>query len=571
MSNSTSAAEEVLNNLKHSTFFKRYRWVLMMFVVLTVISIGCLTHFAPRSSGAILPQWQGLFELVTWCSELLENIVKNECGQLIRNIFTAIFLIAIYCYALDNTKLILLNEPKKFGITTILTGLEFLCISGIISINHQHFFPDDFAFINNSGELWQWVGQQALFAICLALPPALTANLVHKNFAFATAIFEAMMIMVQVNMPGDNYKFFYYTLIVATISIPCFKNITCRNDYFRGAIGLSVCMLIILPLLYLENFSAIPKRYFILIAGVVGLVTGLVCFNIQWFFEYIFDLNTPLRLAEIRDNNDLLHDMQIQAPGTYSHVENVARMAHYAALRINANADLASAMAMYHDIGKLKSPQCFCENQSAGKDNPLEHLTPLESAQRLIDHVTSGLEIAKQRKLPKPVCDAIRTHHGNSLAGKFYYDACKDAEAKGLPLPNKSDFRYPYRRPETKEQVIVSLADSCEAAVRSIENPANHDKEVTALTLKTAEAMRTANPSVTDAEIQSACAQAVNKLNTERIQKRIDLINKIFIGRFEDAQLDMADVTLKELNEIKKSFIDYYEYEGHSRVSYSKL
>ncbi len=567
---SPSALGSTVNKIKHDRVFKRYRWIIMMFAVLAVVSISSLIHFAPPNSFAVVfPQWNGIMQIVPWCGELLNNIVSHSNGQLVRNIITAIFLIAIYCYALDNTKLILVNEPKKYSIATILSGVEILCIALIININRELFFPKDFAFFCDNAQLWQWLGQQTLFAICLALPTALIANLVNKNFAFATAIFEAMMIMVQVNMPGENYKFFYYTLIVATISIPCFKNITCRNDYFRGGIGLSLCMLIILPLLYLENFNDVPKRYFLLIALITGLITGLGCFNAQWFFEFIFDLNTPLRLAEIHNNNELLHRLQIEAPGTASHVANVAAMAKQAALRINANPDLVTVMAVYHDIGKLKAPQYFSENQTNG--NPHEHLSPKESAQIIIDHVSYGLAIAKEYKLAKPLCDAIRTHHGNSLVLHFYNVACKQAQEKGEPLPNKRDFQYPYDRPTTKEEIIVSLADACEAAVRALENNTRHDQAVRDLTLKTTDAMHAANPAVTKEEIDAACDEAIRKLNAEQPQKRIDCINSIFLERIKESQLDMAQITMKELSEIKKSFIDYYQYDNHSRTQYMKL
>jgi len=210
----------------------------------------------------------------------------------------------------------------------------------------------------------------------------------------------------------------------------------------------------------------------------------------------------------------------LEAPGTYHHSVIVGSMVEAAAAEIGANPVLAKVCGYYHDIGKLKNPLYFIENQKNGK-NIHNKLAPSMSCLILISHVKNGVELAREKKLGQEIIDAIRQHHGTTLIAYFYEKAKKQKKDEAINIDN---FRYPGPKPQTRETALVMLADVVEAAARSLEHP-------------------------TPSRIQGLVQQLINKL-------------------FSDNQLDQCPLTLADLHKIAKSFNKILTGIYHHRVEY---
>ncbi len=258
-----------------------------------------------------------------------------------------------------------------------------------------------------------------------------------------------------------------------------------------------------------ENFG-----YFIL----CGLAT-LFAHPLIYFYEKIFGLVSDVSLLELSDTNSkLLKELANKAPGTFHHSLNVANLAEASANEIGANSMLVRVGALYHDIGKMQNPTMFTENQANSIDTHNE-LDPKESAEIIIDHVIKGIEIARKNNLPDRVIDFIRTHHGTSLVYYFYK---KEREMNGVA--NKEDFIYPGPLPFSKETAILMMADSVEAASRSLKEP-------------------------TSSKIDA-------------------FVEKIINNQMEQGQFLNANITLKEIQTIKKVLKKKLNNMYHLRVEY---
>jgi rRNA maturation RNase YbeY len=208
------------------------------------------------------------------------------------------------------------------------------------------------------------------------------------------------------------------------------------------------------------------------IAG--GLASAVLGYGLLPFFEHIFGVTTDIRLLELGNpGHPLLRRLMVEAPGTYSHSVMTANLAESAAEDIGANPLLARVGAYYHDVGKIRRPGFFVENQSEGI-NPHDNTAPSLSALIITAHVKEGLELAREHKLPEELTQIIEQHHGNSLVS-YFYNKAKEADDGA----NEADFRYPGSRPQSREAALVMLADSCEAAVRALKKPLHPKVEAT--------------------------------------------------------------------------------------------
>jgi putative nucleotidyltransferase with HDIG domain len=249
------------------------------------------------------------------------------------------------------------------------------------------------------------------------------------------------------------------------------------------------------------------------------------------FFEKLFKITTDITLLELSDmGHPLLQKMAIQAPGTYHHSLMVATLAQNAAEAIGANSLLVRVCAYYHDIGKMAKPEFFTENIQH-KENPHDELSPHMSALVIISHVKEGLALAKRHKLPQPILDGIEQHHGNGLISFFYHKAKtqqkKIAASGGVPETiNESDFRYGGALPSSPEMAVLSLADASEAASRSIEKPTP--------------------------------------------QKVSNLVDDIFATKINDGQMDLAELTMAQIIQVKQSIVFSLSNMLHGRVPYPK-
>ena len=242
-------------------------------------------------------------------------------------------------------------------------------------------------------------------------------------------------------------------------------------------------------------------------------------------WETVFDVATPARLSELSNtNHPLLKQLMVEAPGTYQHSVMVAALAEAAAERVGADPLLARVGALFHDVGKLRRPLYFKENQKNG-ENIHDKLPPLESAQTIIAHQKDGVTLLMRYKMPSAVIRIAAEHHGNSLMTYFFYKA---KQAEGDKVQMKS-FRYSGNRPSTKESAIVMLADSCEAAVRSLGDTSRDKAE--------------------------------------------EMVHKVIYGKMTDSDNMMtnAPLTLAEFTEIEKSFLKTFGGIMHDRIEYPDL
>ena len=255
----------------------------------------------------------------------------------------------------------------------------------------------------------------------------------------------------------------------------------------------------------------------------VNAVMLLLASPLLYGVERMFGVTTDIALLELSDTNrDLLKQLSLSAPGTFNHSLQVANLAEAAADVIGANALQARVGALYHDIGKMNKPEYFIENQQPG-DNPHDRVKPRMSAIIIGSHVKEGMEIGKQYKLPRVILDFISTHHGTGLMEYFYRKAEESQAANEQPV-DEAEFRYPGPLPATSEQAIVMLADSVEAASRSLQKP-----------------------------------------TPKRLKTLIDAILK---SRTEDGQLADCSLTFADLSRIKETFHSILSGVYHFRVKY---
>lgn len=298
--------------------------------------------------------------------------------------------------------------------------------------------------------------------ICI-LPLVLKAFFDARLGMFAHVITVLLLGLIVPN----NYEYMFLQIIAGIVTI-----LTVSELYKRANLFISVGQI---TLIYIIAYFA----FFIIHEGSLEamhwetfgmfVLCGLATLFVQpliYAYEKLFGLVSDVSLLELSDTNTkLLKELSNVAPGTFHHSLNVANLAEASANEIGANAMLVRVGALYHDIGKMKSPTYFTENQSTGI-NPHDELSSTESAKIIIDHVIQGVEIAKKHNLPDRVIDFIRTHHGTSMV---YYFFMKEKEINDTI--EHTDFSYPGPRPFSKETAILMMCDSVEAASKSLKEP----------------------------------------------------------------------------------------------------
>lgn len=260
--------------------------------------------------------------------------------------------------------------------------------------------------------------------------------------------------------------------------------------------------------------------YWVLLWLFFASMISVALYPVIYLFEKIFNLVSSSRLMELSDtNNKALRELASKAPGTFQHSLQVANFADSAARSIDADALLVRAGALYHDIGKVCNPQCFVENETMGETYH-QSLDPKESAREIIRHVSDGLQLAEKYKLPSVIMDFIATHHGTTKTAFFY---SKYVNAGGDPA-DVTDFTYPGPRPTTKEQVILMLSDTLEAASRTLKDRTPHGIS--------------------------------------------ELVDRIVQGKIDEGQFNEADISLKELHTVSENLKEYIRQVYHARVVY---
>ncbi len=365
------------------------------------------------------------------------------------------------------------------------------------------------------------VGSRTISVYMLPIPACalIISILIEPKAAVMTNIFMSFL--------AGFITEFNITVMVSLMFSGIIGSIIVSKTYHRSSViyaGLSVAIINLLSIIGFGLINNVDVKTFIydISYGVIGgIFTSVITIGLLPFFESVFDIITPIKLLELSNpNQPLIRRLLIEAPGTYYHSILVGNLSEAAAEEVGANALLCRVGSYYHDIGKLKRPYFFKENQLT-RENPHDKISPNLSALVITSHVKDGLETAKKYKLPSKVMDIISQHHGDTLVAYFYHKA---VTSQGADLVSEEKFRYSFPKPQSKEAAIVMLADSVEAYVRSLTEP-------------------------TKDEVEKG-------------------VRKIIKDKISDNQLNQCDLTLKDIENIVGAFIKVLAGIFHDRIEY---
>lgn len=388
-----------------------------------------------------------------------------------------------------------------------------------------------------------------MIAAILALIFALVAALIPVGFSPYVLPFPAFIIILAI-FTNPRIAFMEASIILAVLAISMGYNLqfvsafilinlmsmiaiarvkfSRRFDLIRTGIEIAVASVILVVTIYSLEKCLIEVNNFLIINDALmvflnGILSGVIALGLLPLLESAFKIITPYGLAELADHNQpLLKRLQFEAPGTYHHSLMVSNLCEAAAEAVGANPILARVGAFYHDIGKLKRPLFFVENQSYfGIENPHAKLNPRLSKMVITAHPKDGFELAKEYGLPPIIYNFILQHHGEGLASYFYTQAVAEEGAENV---KEEQFRYTGPKPNMKETAILMVADAVESAVRSLKTPTNEEIEA--------------------------------------------IIDKIIIERLNDGQLSDSPLTLKDVKTIAATFNRILRGMQHNRIRY---
>lgn len=428
------------------------------------------------------------------------NIFRNSFWSLIMVLFAGFYLVHIHPEITRSSRSI----SVIVTIATLSLGINYLAREAFYIISGALAIPPSLI----------------ADALPLALPAVLLTVMAGLRVALYIGFFTSMVSALMLN--GS----FNVALEGFILSALCGLMVRPAGNYRSFFLRTFLCVSISVWLLDINviwNVFNAPKMLVFSLCLALGnaLFTAVSAMLLTFLFELLFNVSTNMSLMVLCDcNHPILKELHLKCPGTFQHSQNVALLAEAAAQEIGANAVLARAGALFHDIGKIKNPEYFIENNQTGC-NPHDKLNPRMSSMIISSHVKDGVDMAVQYKLCRSVRQFIQQHHGNDLIQYFYHKAIASGEKVV-----EDDYRYPGPLPHKQEVVIVSLADACEAASRTLEKP-------------------------TPAKIES-------------------LVCEIFRKRWRDGQLDEANLTVEELSLINESFVSTLNTMYHGRVPYPK-
>jgi len=355
----------------------------------------------------------------------------------------------------------------------------------------------------------------------LAAISMLLTALVDTEIAIVVTMLLSLMVGF---IAGGSLEFVLYAFAGGVVSSLRLRRIERLNAFLWAGVYVALSNLsVVLLFRALEQDHDVLGTFQIAGASVANAVLAMsLTLGGFFLFSNVLNITTSLQLLELgRPTHPLLRELLLKAPGTYHHSLVVGNLAEQAAQAVGANALLARVGAYYHDIGKMLRPYFFAENQSDGV-NPHDRLDPETSAQIITSHVKDGLQLAKKYGLPQEIRDFIPQHHGTAMSSYFYQEALEQAESPAATSEER--FRYPGPKPLSREAAILMLADEAEAASR-----ANRPRSV------------------------------------EEIE---ELIDHLIDARMEDGQLDESDLTLRDLQRIKETFVNVLQGVYHPRIKY---
>lgn len=373
----------------------------------------------------------------------------------------------------------------------------------------------------------------ALTYVLVPIEPAVTYMIPFSIVAIQVRVFidsrtaaitHLVTVLLAALVVPSPLQFVVIQLIAGQIVLVTLRNLSQRSDLFRTSFATLFGMIISYYAMLIAG-QGLPESidwntlFYLVINFIFLTFAYLMVYGIERLFGYV----SSISLVELADiNKPLLRQLSEVAPGTFQHSLNVSTLASEAIGEIGGDVRLVRSGALYHDIGKMKNPTYFTENQ--GANNPHDRLSYDQSARIIIKHVTDGIEMAEKAKLPKPIIDFIRTHHGLGMT-KYFYIKYKNENPDAVI--DESIFRYPGPNPWTKEQGVMMLADAVEASSRSL-------KEITEQVL-------------------------------------IDHVNKIVDGIMADGYLKNTPLTFRDIETTKYIFIDKLRNMYHSRIDYPEL
>lgn len=365
----------------------------------------------------------------------------------------------------------------------------------------------------------------------IATGAMLITLLIDIPLAYISSIVLGILASIILNShQGQIFDFYFgfFAVIISFVSIFSIHRASQRSTILKA--GIMVCLfgslsVFTLVLLNENSWTQSNTLYAIGFAFAGGLLTTILVIGLMPFFEVSFGILSALKLVELSNpNHPLLRKLLTETPGTYHHSVMVGNLSEAAAEAIGANGLLCRVGSYYHDIGKTKRPSYFIENQN-NMENPHDFIDPKLSKSIIVAHARDGVEMLKEYKLPKPIRDIAEQHHGTTFLHFFYHKALKLAEEQGgEPDFTEKDFRYPGPKAQSKEAAVVGIADSVEAAVRSLRKP-----------------------------------------TVEQVES---MIQKIIKSRLDDHQFNECDLTMRELDVIAKTLMETVMGIFHSRIEY---
>ena len=344
------------------------------------------------------------------------------------------------------------------------------------------------------------------------------------NSAIATFVSGFLIIVLAITLTFDRQGFMLINFVAALVAILSIHTLRRRKEIFVVCGKAWLCsLLVILSIHFYKNTinSSLPVD--IISSTIFLLFTAVLVVGLLPLLESCFGIMTDVTLMEYMDpNNELLRRLSLEAPGTYQHSVVVGNLTEAAATAIGANGLFCRVATLYHDVGKMINPQYFTENQMGGV-NIHQLLTPKESAQVIIAHVSEGVALAHKAHLPEQFIDIIKEHHGTTLA-YFFYRKQLDLVGGDKSLVDEREFRYAGPKPRSKESAIIMIADSLEAASRSLD-----------------------------------------KITEESLTA---LANQLLKDKADDGQFDQCLLTFEELAIVKTTLVNTLVAYGHARVKY---
>lgn len=362
------------------------------------------------------------------------------------------------------------------------------------------------------------------FLAPVAAGSMLIAILIDNKLAYFMTV--VMAIFVGMMFGGNQLAYMIVGLVSGAIGVYRVSSLSQTSDLARSGIYLAIANIItILTMSLLAGKFGLNVALMAVIIGTTsGLLSAILMIGVLPYLESAFSITSMIRLLELSNPNQyLLKRLLLEAPGTYHHSLMVGNLAEAAAEAVGANPLLVRVGAYYHDIGKIRRPEYFVENQQ-GNIDPHAKIAPALSALIITSHVKEGLEMARDKHLPQSIINFIAGHHGTSLTKYFYGRALEEDGGENI---NEDNYRYSGPKPQSKEVALVMLADATEAAVRSIPEP-----------------------------------------TSEKIR---DMVRKIIRDKLNDGQLEECDLTFRDLDIITATFVRVLEGIYHRRIEYPDI